>query len=91
MAPDPMYTRLMNNTTEATTAPLSDAQIVLDVYERTWAQGYGSPLAAALRAIANLPNSVPVHVRDESYWPYVNGLEAMANRLDAIASELEVN
>jgi hypothetical protein len=77
----------MSNTTES----MTDAQIVLEAYERTWAQGHGSPLAAALRAIANLPNSVPIHVQDESYWPYVNGLEAMANRLDAIASELEVN
>jgi len=29
------------------------AQAVLDVYETTWGQGYGSPLAAALRAAAD--------------------------------------
>jgi len=81
----------MNSSTEATTMPLSDAQIVLEAYEKTREQGHGSPLAAALRAIANLPNSVPVYVRGNSYWPYVNGLEAMAERLDAIASELEAN
>ena len=29
------------------------AQAVLDAYEKVWGQGYGSPLAAALRAAAD--------------------------------------
>jgi len=41
----------MENETAMTLSPA--AQAVLDVYETTWGQGYGSPLAAALRAAAD--------------------------------------
>ena len=46
-------------------------------------------LAAALRAVANQPQEVPVHVQDESYWPYVNGIEQMQEFLERLAAELE--
>jgi len=45
--------------------------------------------AAALRAVANQPQEVPVHIQGESYWPYVNGIEAMQVFLERIADELE--
>ena len=46
-------------------------------------------LAAALRAVANQPQEVPVHVQADSYWPYVNGIEAMQGFLERLADELE--
>ena len=63
------------------------AQAVLDAYETT--PGTSPGLAAALRAVANQPQEVPVHVQDESYWPYVNGIEQMQEFLERIANELE--
>jgi hypothetical protein len=46
-------------------------------------------IAATLRAVANQPQEVPEYVQGESYWPYVNGLEAMQAFLERIADELE--
>ena len=52
---------------------------------------HNKAIAAALRAAANQPMDIPVHVQDDGYWPYVNGIDAMRNCLDAIAAELEGN
>jgi len=50
---------------------------------------FTASIAAALRAVANQPQEVPVHVQDESYWPYVNGIEQMQEFLERLAAELE--
>lgn len=69
------------------------AQAVRDVFKTNRVvalDGNSWPaLAAALRAVANQPQEVPVHVQGDSYWPYVNGIEAMQGFLDRLADELE--
>ena len=64
------------------------AQAVLDVYETTWGQGYGSPLAAALRAAAD--QVVPEEAVRLEYeeLSLLRGLRTR-EKLLAIAAELE--
>jgi len=63
-------------------------QAVLDVYETTWGQGYGSPLAAALRAVAD--QVVPQPPKN---WDLISTVAAreceIRKNLIAIAAELE--
>jgi len=71
------------------TKPLSPAaQAVLDVYETTWGQGYGSPLAAALRVAAD--QVVPEEAVRLEYeeLSLLRGLRTR-EKLLAIAAELE--
>ena len=75
--------------------PLSPAaQAVLTTYEKAWGQGYGSPLAAALRAAAD--QVVPENY--ECFTGYVEWDQGSEARNDtirenilAIAAELENN
>ena len=56
--------------------PLSPAaQAVLTTYEKVWSQGYGSPLAAALRAAAD-------QLYDSASQDYLWKLAAELEQLD---------
>lgn len=46
-------------------------------------------LAAALREASAMSPEVPVYVMGDTYWPYVNGIEAMQDFLYRLADELE--
>lgn len=46
-------------------------------------------IAAALRAAAEQPYEVPVHIRGDDYWVYRAGVDAERERNLAIAAELE--
>ena len=79
---------LMNPQTE--TPPPTSAQAVLhSFWDAPVSPARNFQIAAALRAVANQPQEVPVHVQDESYWPYVNGIEQMQEFLERLAAELE--
>ena len=54
-----------------------EAQAVLDAYETTWGQGYGSPLADAIRAVVE--HCVPDD--SEGHWVYIPHVLAIANEL----------
>jgi hypothetical protein len=58
---------------------------VLATYEEAWGHGYGSPLAAALRAAAN--QVFPVEPRN--YLPMAIECQRIRAELLAIAAELE--
>ena len=71
--------------------PLSSAaQAVLATYEKVWGQGYGSPLAAALRAAADqvVPQRLEIY-RDEAERIDGNVRSDVRNDFFAIADELE--
>lgn len=58
------------------------AQAVLATYEKVWGQGYGSPLAAALRAAADQGENL--------YDPHEGKVAVVrVEQLLAIAAELE--
>jgi hypothetical protein len=69
------------------------AQATLDAFTAGWLDEPldqdRCQLASSIRALANQPQEVPVHIQGESYWPYVNGIEAMQVFLERIADELE--
>jgi hypothetical protein len=72
------------------------AQAVLDVYETTWGQGYGSPLAAALCAAADQLVPDESHPEESQFWDDEAEQEWQNNRhvrlqLLAIAAELEAH
>jgi hypothetical protein len=75
------------------TKPLSPAaQAVLDVYETTWGQGYGSPLAAALLAAAD--QVVPLSYEDlwtDGRMLQYEKRDPVREKFLAIAAELEGN
>ena len=62
------------------TDPSLAAQVVLDAYETTWGQGYGSPLAAALRAVV-----LKCEYSDDYGTSFINpdDILAIANDLEA--------
>jgi hypothetical protein len=60
-------------------------QAVLDVYETTWGQGYGSPLAAALRAAAD---QCKIEWNYHPDYPETESVIIVSDLL-AIAAELE--
>jgi hypothetical protein len=67
---------------QKTMPPLSpEAQAVYDAFNKDWPDG--------LRASADLPLEVPVWIQGDSYWPYVNGMNAVREQLRAIANEIE--
>jgi hypothetical protein len=61
-------------------------QAVLDVYETTWGQGYGSPLAAVLRAAAKQSTFADVAVNKTIEVVPVDILLAIAAELEAQAN-----
>ena len=69
------------------------AQAVLTTYEKVWGQGYGSPLAAALRAAADqvVPEDCLEHFPNDSAWQggFTDANERIRAELLAIAAELE--
>ncbi len=76
----------VSTATQAVLNAIDDVSYDLSIRD----QSYPNVIAAAvLRAVANQPQEVPVHVQDESYWPYVNGIEQMQEFLERLAAELE--
>ncbi|MCP9876030.1 hypothetical protein [Cyanobium sp. A2C-AMD] len=66
------------------------AQAVLTTYEKVWSQGYGSPLAAALEAVADqvVPaETAPIMMRGHELERKVQRLHTRSQLL-AIAAEL---
>jgi hypothetical protein len=62
-----------------------EAQDVYDAFNKDWPDG----LVPALRASADLPLEVPVWIQGDSYWAYVNGMNAVREQNRAIANEIE--
>jgi hypothetical protein len=56
---------------------------VLDAYEKVWSQGYGSPLAAALRAAAD-----QIQFEEQLGMTAYGGCAQAQSQLLAIAAEL---